>query len=71
MGSEIMFLVIDRLRPRNEGVVLPSVGWLSEIVEEWGGTATEVSRMGGVELAEYGVLGEGRFEMGVDDIPLV
>ena len=70
VGSEIMFLVIERLRLRSEGAVRPSAIWGSVDVEELE-MEGEVSKMGGVEFAEYGVLGEGLAESDVGGIPLV
>lgn len=70
VGSEIMFLVMERLRPRSDEVVLPSPAWVSVDVDEFE-IAGEVSKMGGVEFAEYGVLGEGLAESDGGGIPLV
>jgi hypothetical protein len=70
VGSEIMFLVTERLRPRTEGVVLPSVGACVSANAEELEMAGDVSKMGGVEFAEYGVLGEALLASD-DDMPLV
>ena len=61
VGSEIMFLVTERLRPRGAGWILVSGIWVRLVgggLEMTG----EVSKIGGVELAEYGVRGEGLFD---------
>jgi hypothetical protein len=69
VGSEIIFLVMERFRSRRPGVCLSSVPWVVIVADELE-IPGEHSRIGGVDWAEwteYGVRGDGLVESDADD----